>query len=392
MKELVQLINNYFYSYSRSIQQNLQFYFLSFLLLIFLPDNAFSENGDLTKGSWNMLMRADYGFIIAHRPALEPLQQKKVSGFEFTFSKTTNGEKDWEKIYNFPTYGVTLAYFNLGSPDHLGYGIAVYPGIDFPLGKKNPEKGFHFRYGTGLGYIQKKFDRENNFKNAAIGSHINGIIHFDLHYETTISARSNLELSVGITHYSNGAYRLPNLGINIATFSLAYGVFSGERKTFTARTIPPFNKKSYVIVHAGGFPKEIYPPLGKKYFSAVVSTMWLKQVSYKSAWGLGADLFYDNSIKPRLEHIEEEVHSMDNFRPGIYAGYHLSVNNFGLMFNMGYYLYNAWEDDGNVYHRICLHYYFEKLFLCANLKTHYARADMVEFGIGYKFKSKSVKQ
>ena len=59
------------------------------------------------------------------------------------------------------------------------------------------------------------------------------------------------------------------------------------------------------------------------------------------------------------------------------------------MFNMGHYLYNGWKDDGNIYHRICLNYYFEKLFICLNLKTHYARADMVELGVGYRIKKKN---
>jgi len=275
MKELVQLINS-FQRFLSSIFDVRRFY--SVQLILFISYSTFADENEQTKGSWNMLLRANYGFVIAHRPALEPLQQKKVTGFEFTLSKITNGNKDWEHIYNFPTYGITLAYFNLGSPDHLGYGIAIYPSVDFPLGK-NPGEGLHFRYGSGLGYVQKKFDRENNIKNAGIGSHVNGVIHFDLHYEKNISGKSDLELSVGITHYSNGSYRLPNLGINIATVSLAYSISSGEKKPYIDRTIPAPEKKAYVIIHAGGFPKNIYPPLGKDYFAGVVSGMLLKPVS-----------------------------------------------------------------------------------------------------------------
>ena len=358
------------------------------LLFLFIPLQIFAQVEDSTTGSWKLHLKFGYGFVIAHRPALEPLQEEHVKGIELALSRPTSGKNDWENLHNFPDYGITLGLFDMGSPSHLGKGFTVYPFVDFPL-SKNTGKGIHLRYGMGLGYIEKTFNAKDNFKNAGIGSHINGVMHLDLHYEKLISEKSMIEIGTGITHFSNGSYSLPNLGINVATLSLAYHHTFGNKSAIDKRMISPVDKKIQIHFHTGGFMKKVYPPLGKNYFAATLSAMIFKPVTHKSAFGAGIDIFYDNSISARIDRLgEKQSKVVDNFRPGIYAAYHFSLNKLGIMFNMGHYFYNGWKDDGNIYHRICLNYYFEKLFICLNLKTHYARADMVELGIGYRIKKK----
>ena len=354
--------------------------------LIFITAFAKGAQTDSTNGSWNLQLRADYGFIIAHRPELKPVQEKHLKGFEISLARTSDGCKDWQNLYNFPNYGITFAAFDLGSPAYLGNGIVVYPFVDFPL-SKNPKNKIHFRYGMGLGYVEKIFNAVDNYKNAAVGSHLNGVIHFDLHVEKNILKHSSLEFGAGITHYSNGSFSMPNLGINIATINLGYHHSFGNNSVINHRQISEINKKADLHLYTGGFIKKIVPPLGKNYFAAVISALHFKPINHKTAWGIGTDIFYDNSIPVRIKNREEKQTSeINNFRSGIYGAYHLSVGKMGIMFNMGYYLYNAYKYDGNIYHRICLRYYFEKTFICLNLKTHYARADFIELGFGYRLR------
>ena len=112
----------------------------------------------------------------------------------------------------------------------------------------------------------------------------------------------------------------------------------------------------------------------------------MQAISQRSDWGIGADLFYDESIQHRLilDH-QTSTTNADNFRPGIYGAYQIAAGNLGLMFNMGFYPYSKWKGDGNFYHRICFRYYIRNLIVCMNLKTHYAKADFIEWGIGWKF-------
>ena len=110
--------------------------FLFFLSVIY-PTILSAVQRDSTNGKWNIHLRGDYGFIIAHRPQLVPLQQAHVKGFEISIGKISSGDKDWQTTYLFPECGITVAGFDLGSKTYLGNGIAVYPYIDFPLSANN---------------------------------------------------------------------------------------------------------------------------------------------------------------------------------------------------------------------------------------------------------------
>ena len=343
-----------------------------------------SQSNDSTVGSWALSARAEYGFVIAHRPALRPLQVEHSKGFELSFAKVSTGKKEWERAFMNPAKGLTLAVIQTGTP-RLGTGIAIYPWIDFPL-NQNTKSRLDFRYGLGLGWIENTFNAEDNYKNAAIGSHINGVIHFDLHFETKLSKRSTLEIGAGITHFSNAAIKLPNLGVNIATANLAYTQIFGNNKALAkAEHADAIHSNEWSIYIAAG-SKEIYPPQGNSYGAGVISVLRLHRYSNRSSWGIGHDLFYDKSLQVREARLNWEAKGFtDNIRGGIYGTYYMSAGQLGLLFGMGAYYFSRWKEDGFLYHRIGLRYSFEKLFVCMNLKTHFARADFLELGLGYRF-------
>ena len=97
-----------------------------------------------------MEVKIDYGFVLAHRPAVLPLQQAHVEGFEIAILRPTTGKDFGKKLFYPDVFSLTIAGFNLGSPDYLGMGIAVYPFINFPLNRSDDWQ-IHFRYGMGLG-------------------------------------------------------------------------------------------------------------------------------------------------------------------------------------------------------------------------------------------------
>jgi hypothetical protein len=349
------------------------------------------ESGrDSTRGSAGFEIKTTYGFLIVHRPVLEILQEQHAYGLEFSYLKPADGSKSFQEKFLFPDVGWTIAWFNLGNPDRLGSGIAVYPFINFPLHIKKDWR-FHVRYGIGLGYVEKVFDAKENVKNAAIGTHLNGVMHFDLNIEKEISDKTLISLGAGITHYSNGSTGIPNLGINMATANLSVMHYFGEKKAIHPNSKKiPVRKGEFQGFLAGAF-KKIYPPKGKTYAAGTVSFSYFHPIKQKSSWGIGLDLFYDNSLQERLERAEKTgISNGDNLRPGIYGSYELRLGHIGLLANMGVYPYTKWKGDGNFYHRIGSRYYFDKLYLLMNLKTHFAKADFIEWGIGYSFeKNKS---
>jgi len=72
-------------------------------------------------------------------------------------------------------------------------------------------------------------------------------------------------------------------------------------------------------------------------------------------------------------------------KPGINAAYELSFSNMSMMFNLGANLGGIEKSKGTIYEKLGLRYYFaEKWFANMTIKAHYARADYIIFGIGYK--------
>lgn len=355
-----------------------------FLFLLASACAAAAPVPDSTEGAFGLQARASYGFLIAHRPNLRPLQERHLRAMEFSYLLTTDGSARWQQDFLFPEKGVQIALFDLGNAERLGMGLALYPFLDFPLTRQRDWK-WRLRYGMGLGYVQRNFDPVNNYKNAAIGSRLNGVIHFDLHVRKNIG-RGAAEAGLAITHFSNGATAMPNLGINLATAHLGYLCYFGEKSPRNRIRTEPVCGRSWFTLFGSGSWKEIYPPLGRKYFAASVSGDWFVPLSTKIDGVLGADLFYDSSLRTRMEATEGSSQPVStNLRPGIHTGIQVLVGKLGLLFNLGYYPYTRFKEDGAYFHRIGFRYYFPKLIAVMNLKTHYARADFVEWGLGWRF-------
>ena len=346
---------------------------------------------DITLGSYGFEARLTYGFLVAHRPMLRLLQEEHLRSFEVSLLFPSTGKKEWERGFRFPDRGLHLAIIDLGSRKLLGTGIAVYPFVDFPLFFGN-DWSCRLRYGMGLGYVQHTFDPEENYKNTALSSHLNGTIHFDLHVNKCIGQRGAFDAGIGITHYSNGATALPNLGINLAAAHIGYRRYFGERRALHKETHDQRQLRPGMTLFLSGSLKEIYPPLGPLYFASTLSGDYLLPLNPKIDAAVGADLFYDASLRVRMEASEDVQQPVStNFRPSVHGGLQFNLDPLGLIFNLGYYPYTRFKDDGRYFHRIGLRYYFDRLFVCMNLKTHYARADFIEWGVGWRFRSTSPK-
>lgn len=324
---------------------------------------------------------ATYGFLIAHRDALLPLQQSHLTSLEGSFFRTSDGSKAWERSFLLPEKGIHVSYIRTGSPDRLGNALAVFPYLDFPLNNR-PDRHLWFRYGMGIGYVEHVFNPSDNFKNVAIGSHVNGVIHFGLRYRMYSGNSSSVDIGLQLTHFSNGSIRVPNLGINLPAACVSYRLGGNKKGTTVQKDTSGFNRNGSVSILAATGIKEVYPAEGPMYHAATISATYFFTSKKRHDWGLGTDFFYDNSLSVRNAAMTGDSSKSANFRPGIHGAWRMSISRISLLFNMGFYPYTAYKNDGNFYHRIGLRYDFGKIFACMQLKTHYARADFIEWGLG----------
>lgn len=359
--------------------------FSIFSFLIFFSHFSFSQS---KSNGWRIGANAHYGFILSHRHNMGHLVRGHTPAYELTVSKQTFGDKYWQQHYHYPVIGYSFIYINLKNDEQLGTALAFYPHISF---MQNKQRKFmrYFKIGCGAGYISKVFDRIENNKNNAIGSHINVFINFTYGFRWMVHRNFSFNGGLSFMHFSNASFTAPNLGINVPTINLgATWHFSDKKEGYKKDSIAPARDRKwhYSVILSGGL-KEITPAGGPKYGIGSLNAEVIKPVSRKSRIGVGIDIFYDASIERKLKRSGGDYSGMFAVvRPGLHFHYELKISEFSMLFDVGGYLYSRWKEDGYIYARSGIRYRVAKhILLGLALKTHYFKADFAEWGIGYEF-------
>jgi hypothetical protein len=334
-----------------------------------------------------------FGFVIPHNPQMKHLIKGHSFGAQATWMVQMMGDKPWHQRYNYPEMGYDVFFSNTGNLPQLGYqfGASYLMNLSLLRLKKhvNSFDGFNnwIGLGIGFGYSTKTWDLEENHQADVIGSHFNACLTLQYSARFLTIGKYDLRTGIRITHFSNGAFQLPNQGTNnLGCFiALSHRQF---HNTPLKGNIEEFSKtwntsNSLVI----GF-KEISPPMGKKYPSVTFQTLQERHFTYKSSLGVGLDLMYNSSLKSLLErYSEESISSKDVFQIGGVLSYAMHFDRFKLIMQQGFYLKSKWKSDGSLYHRVGLRYAVnENLGIQLALKTHFAKADHGEIGLIYQWK------
>lgn len=340
--------------------------------------------------------RANYGFLIAHHVEME-IYNSHFPSFEFTIAQASYGKRQWESFYNYPVTGI--AYWNawLGNSRDLGQAHALFPYISFPWAK-NEKSELNFRLGAGLAYLTKRFDRLENYKYTAIGSHLNAAVNLMIEYRWKPLHHLQLSAGVQLMHFSNGSVKTPNFGLNIPSVSGGIAFRLNKENNYIRRRLRPdltmfeFDGRDYIEVKAGTTfaIKETGDTDGKRYniYAGFISAS--KSLGYKHKLGLCFDLSWDGSDALLVAHSNTEPYQKSELtKPGLSAAYELVLARTSFAFNLGAYLGGKDKSEGMTYYKAGIHYLITKnLFGNLTLKTHFARADFVGLGIGYRFKMK----
>lgn len=329
-----------------------------------------------------------FGYTMSHHTQMLYLIQGHVKSAELFFEKVTNGKKNWHHAYRLPTVGIALNFTDFGNPSQMGYSFAIIPYMKLHFIKRNHFE-FNTRLGAGMAYITRYFDRIENNKNSAIASPYNAAIsiNFEPEWKTKYI---DVGLGIAFTHFSNGAFQTPNLGFNVPTLSLSCGYkFNNHLPLLNKQKVfDEFKKQNYYEIMLIGGAKEIMPANGPKYIVGDIHFQFRRHYSVKSNFLAFADANYNRGYKRSYENwYDTTLTNATSLRAGIGIGYGLSFDRLMLSINYGVYLYDKLNYDGIFFHRVAAKYYFDNNIVALfSLRTHFAKADVVELGIGYQFK------
>ncbi|PWH86126.1 hypothetical protein DIT68_06105 [Brumimicrobium oceani] len=325
------------------------------------------------------------GFLLPHRATMAHLTVGHSAGFRVGAVIQTNGEKQWHHDFNFPSIELGIFYHDLGNKDVLGSTFGFSAGIYLPYFKSN---GWSFgnNVSYGLAWVSKKYDLVENPKNNAIGSNLNTITNVGFRLEKQFS-KNSIALEVGMMHLSNGAYKLPNLGVNLPFFGFNFTHFIQPLKFNASATDNfiglPINAWSFHTLLIGSI-KQVYPTGGSTYGVGALTNYLQYSVKGKCIIEAGVDAIYNESI---VKYNKGNHGRGKNFQIGLYGAYVLPIHKMQLVFAMGRYVLNPLDPAGQWYHKCGARFRLaERLWGNFTIKAHWAKADYFEYGLSYRWK------
>lgn len=350
---------------------------------------GFSQEGEDPK-KYTLDANAFYGSIILHNPDISHLIGAHPSGVILSVNRKTFGYQDWEAAYNYPDFGYSFVYQNFNNTT-LGENFGLYAHYNFYFFRRN----LQFRIGQGIAYTTNPYDKTNNFRNNAFGSTLlsSTFLLLNYHKENLVDGLG-FKAGIAIVHYSNANFKAPNTSTNTFAFNagITYDLDKGEQTDFLMPRVEEFQTAGlrYNIALRFGLNESDIVNSGQ--FPFYIASFYVdKRLGRKSAVHLGADMFISNFLKELIAYESvalpelEVAPGTDYKRAGVFAGHELFINRLSIITQLGYYVYYPFDFEGRLYNRIGLKRYFgDTWFGAITLKSHGAKAEAVEFGLGVR--------
>lgn len=329
------------------------------------------------------------GQIALHNNDVLHLITGRPEGFIFSWNKKTFGNQAWQQRYNYPDYGLSFVYQDLKN-DVLGNSIGLFAHYNFYFLKRR----IMLRVAQGLSYNTNSYDKIENPKNVAFGSDILSSTYVMLNYKKVrLLDRFGFQAGLTLVHYSNANVKAPNTSINTIALNvgLTYNLGDEVLEYIDTDTNKKFTESiKYNLAFRGGVNQS--DVIGSGQFPFYIFSAYAdKRLGHTSAIQFGADVFFSNFLKELIYYQsvsfpEENVSgNEDHKRVGVFVGHELFINKLSLITQLGYYVYYPFDFEGGTYFRVGLKHYFGKTFFGAiTLKSHGAKAEAVEFGIGVR--------
>lgn len=338
------------------------------------------------------------------------IETNPFNTFEFRIGWRGYGRKKWQQLHNFTTYGVAFhhvafrPYNNiLGNPTS----ISLY--MDYPLlSTRYFWFGIDLAFGPAFGF--KPYDPETNPNQKAIGSKVNLLFQPNINLGLKVNKRFDIAFQAGLTHYSNGRMRTPNMGINLEGIGLkaVYNMKPFYKDGRDASHLPdrPTNTKVFLPKHknyfefiiSGGFGvtgsfNEYETKDDINYRAMGFSIDAALKYSHISRIGIGYDVFFDESLVEEYETIEnQDIPLKDKMYGGIHISHEFLIHKFAIITQYGRTFKNI-PGRGKSYMVTGFRYdVSEKLFLKIILKTPTELiADFALFSVGFSLNSQKNK-
>ncbi len=300
--------------------------------------------------------------------------------FILGFNKQTFGAEEWERTYNYPSYGLSLLY-QKNRQKQVGdvYALMLHYTHYFLKRKLS------MKIADGLAFCTNPFDALDNQQNLFITSTFSNGFLFSLQWkEENLWQGLGWQCGLSFTHYSNGKVKLENRGLNtwFGHIGLSYA-FGQKPKEFIAEGVEAELDKRlhYNLVARGGVNENRSRTGYDKLYT--ISFYADKRLSKKSRIQLGLDYFASDFLKHEL--MASGRGNYSSKRVGLFIGHDLVFDKLSIPVQLGCYVYNPTHYKKAIYERVGANYLFSKhLFMSLAVKVHLGSAEALECGLGLR--------
>lgn len=322
--------------------------------------------------------------------------------FSLKLSKQTTGHKLWEQLYKYPNWGLGVYVADFHNPEEIGVPIAFYGFFNAPF-KRWEKWSINYELGFGATFNWKSFNPVTNQYNIAIGAGESFLIDAGINLKYNLTEKVELITGFSLTHFSNGALKKPNMGINTIApkIGLKYNFY--DRFVYKKQEVPEYRSKNEWLFSAfGGVKNVILDTLNIDIFEKYegvffpvfgLTGVYNRQISYMSKLGLGMTFSYDGSVNAQIAIDENDLEPVngslgDKIQVSIYPSYELVINKLSLVLQPAFYIYRRkFKNQSPCFHqRIGIKYFVtENLFAGIILRDYaFHVSDYIEWTLGYR--------
>jgi hypothetical protein len=371
--------------------------------------------GDTTeiKGSQFVSFRMADGWVMPTPNIVEgKTVTPHVTAFNLKYGLSAPGNR-WENIYyGLPYRGVGFYKPFYSMRRELGAPFSAYLFQGAVLKSFRSGLSLNYEINLGLSFGWNHFDAADNPGFRALGSSVNVHVGGDLYYKKPLSENFDLNVGVNVAHFSNGAQRTPNYGLNAvsALLELVYHInrrkplcclngglppppFEGRR----AHDISFFVTERTISVDTDGVDLQSrYPE--RRFKVAGFNYSYMLHHVRRFKWGTGLDVFYDegrgafvygvlSETTGRYTEIIQLRDMPERISVGLSLKGELAMPGYAVFIHLGYNVLHGNTNNSRLYQ-----IYGVKVYLVGNLfssftvnSVHITRSRFLCVNIGYTF-------
>lgn len=391
-------------------------YVCLYIFLLFSSYCACQEADTVSRSNLRGTVSLQYGKFLGTNEYLKSLTHRDFIGASAELTVQTDGSKEWHKRFGRPYYGGGIVAFDFLKNSHMGSPFAIYGTFGGAM-KETKKSSWNYETSGGFAFNWNRYDLEKGYLNPTLGSSVSIYVNLGVNYTYYLGKHFDMSLGMNFNHFSNGALRLPNKGMNMFSPKLSLTYHLDERQFHPKDSLSAFDKYSTLDVNVmGGVRHSIFlgkdegfeyedVDLAQKYKGKYsqnwgLETVYHRQITYKSSVGLGIGLLYDEDYNTRFfQDVNGDIQIADRFRRdklllNIFPSYRLSISRFTIHIQPGFYIFKKSVerkyDKSFFYQRVGFQYTVGKnLLIGIGLRSYYFhKADCIEWRLGYRIFNK----